>query len=79
MTSGKGDSCLLNLDYKPKEGSITNFILHIATPSHTVGNMFPSRIIGSRNGYLKTKEKIKPVTGEGLNRTLQADQRTKSF
>lgn len=49
MTSRKGVSCPLNLDGEPKEGSMSNFMLHIATPSHTLGNMHPNRIITSRN------------------------------
>lgn len=54
MTSRKGDSRLLNLDSEPKAGSVSNFMLHIATPSHTTGNMHPTRIItASRNGQLE--------------------------
>lgn len=81
MTSRKGDSRRLNLACEPKAGSISNFRLHIATPSHTAGNMHPTRAVtASRNGDLEnTIKKIKPVTKEGFNGTLQVDKRTKSF
>lgn len=81
MTSRKGDSRLLNLDCEPKAGSMSNFMLHIATPSYTAGNMHPTRIITvSRNGHLEnTMKKIKLVTKERFQWALQADKRTKSF
>lgn len=60
MTSRKGDSRLLNLDCEPKAGSISDFMLHIATPSRTAGNMHPNRIITtSGNGHIENAIKKK--------------------
>lgn len=67
MTSRKGDSRLPNLGCEPKEGSGSNFMLHIATPSHTIGNMHPNRILEQVERHTKIyNQKLRPVTKKGF-------------
>lgn len=73
MISRKRDSCLLNLDCEPKEGSASNFMLHIATPPHTLGNMHPNRTITTKRNYTTN------YTPKYFKWILQTDKTMKLF
>lgn len=67
MTSRKENSCLLNLDCEPKEGSISNFNLHLVAPSQASQTLLSQLKLHLTN----YNPKIKLVIRKGFPWTLQ--------